>query len=728
MRSVLLSAIVVVGVSMPGRVSIGQEAGPGATAEIVRLDAVVTDAQGHLVRDLRASDFELLEDGKARPLTQFLFVGGRGPTPPVAAEVPSVPRSAETAATAGPGRDVVIFVDDLHIARRNFDFMKEALRQFVSGFLGPEDRVAIVTSAGPGGVRELTRDRTVLGAAIDGLAFRQAVVAPARGSQMTPAQAELILRGDPSALQLATRLVMDEPGSVLSGGPRAALEGAGGYTPASVVDTKDRAGAQEALRQARTILAEDLHFSEITLVRVEDVLRSLAALPGRKLCLLVSDGFLVGTGTSDEQTRHLRAVVDAATRCGAVVYALDAHGRTTTGGDTAAAGIPAPPGLRERVERLSAREFRDTLSRLANDTGGFLVQGGTNEIATGLRRMLEDNEAYYLMAYEPASSKRDGRFRRIELRMPGRPDLTVRTRAGYFAPDDRKGAPKRGERASMPLALGDAEARAALGAAVPANGIPVGLTVDYLDLPPAGSQAIVRARVEVADLPWREAEGRRRADLDIVGGVFDASGALVGPPFTRHVSLDLTPAEQERARQSGLQFQQRVPAAPGRDDVRLVVLDANLAPLGGASETVEIPDLAKKKLTLSSVFLSSTTATPGAAPGDAGAGETLRDAQARRLFKRGESLYFQVYVYNAVSDESGKSDVVLQAQIRSAGKLVAASKPQPVTFHEKDGVPLPQSNGMSLEGFDPGYYDLRVVVVDRRVGVTAFRDVDFTVQ
>jgi hypothetical protein len=280
----------------------------------------------------------------------------------------------------------------------------------------------------------------------------------------------------------------------------------------------------------------------------------------------------------------------------------------------------------------------------------------------------------------------------------------------------------------MRVALGDAEARAALGAAVPKNGIPVGLTVDYLDLPPAGSQAIVRARVEVADLPWREAEGRRRADLDIVGGVFDANGALVGSPFTRHVSLDLTPAEQEKARQSGLEFQQRVAAAPGRDDVRLVVLDAKLAPLGGASETVEIPNLAEKKLTLSSVFLSSTTATQGAAPDDAGGGETLRDVQARRLFKRGESLYFQVYVYNAASDESGKSDVVLQAQIRSAGKLVAASKAQPVTFHEKDGVPLPQSNGMSLEGFDPGHYGLRVVVVDRRAGTTAFRDVDFTVE
>ena len=132
------------------------------------------------------------------------------------------------------------------------------------------------------------------------------------------------------------------------------------------------------MRQARGILAEELRFSEITLTQLDDVLRSLAALPGRKLCLLVSDGFLVGMGTSDEQTRHLRAVVDAATRSGAVVYALDAHGLTTTGGDASAAGAAAPAGLRERVERLSAQEFRETLRRWRTTPAGSSCGGRTS--------------------------------------------------------------------------------------------------------------------------------------------------------------------------------------------------------------------------------------------------------------------------------------------------------------------------------------------------------------
>ena len=222
--------------------------------------------------------------------------------------------------------------------------------------------------------------------------------------------------------------------------------------------------------------------------------------------------------------------------------------------------------------------------------------------------MLADNEAYYLMAYEPANTKRDGRFRRIELRVPGRPGLSVRTRTGYFAPDDKKRAAKPDEREAAPAGLRDAEARAALATPLPAAGIPVRLTVDYLDLPPAGPQAVVRAHVDVTGLPWREAEGRRRADVDLVGGVFDASGALVGPPFARHVALDLTPAQQERARMAGLQFQQRVLVQPGRLDVRLAVVGANLTALGGASQSVEIPNLGDQKLTLSSVFLSSTAA------------------------------------------------------------------------------------------------------------------------
>jgi len=159
-----------------------QDVALGTRAELVRLDVVVTDADGKLVRDLTREDFQLLEDGKVQTLSQFLAVHAGRPAAPVVpaeASAPKPPASVETTAPApgGPGRYVVVFVDDLHIARGNFDFTKEALRRFVAEFLGPDDRVAIVTSGGPGGAEELTRDRAALGAAIDRLTFRQAAVA-----------------------------------------------------------------------------------------------------------------------------------------------------------------------------------------------------------------------------------------------------------------------------------------------------------------------------------------------------------------------------------------------------------------------------------------------------------------------------------------------------------------------------------------------------------------------
>jgi VWFA-related protein len=717
-----------------------------AKAELVRLDAVVTDASGKLVRDLKREDFVLLEDGKPQKITHFLFVGKASAAAPQATPVtePKAPGAPATPPEEGggtPWRYVVILVDDLHIARGNLDDTKAAVRRFVDESLAPEDEVALITTGSPGGVQQLTRDRAPIKEAIGRLTVREAVIAPAQGSRMTPAQAELILRGDRSALQLASRTMMEEPGSVYSGeGPQAAVAATGGYTPAGVVDQKEMAALQEVQRQARAVLNEALHFSQVTLSRVDDVLRGLAVLPGRKLCLLVSDGFLVGMGTSDEQTRHLRRVIDAATRSGAVVYALDARGLVTTGTDAGVAGTAAPqstPGLPDRVARLSEQEYFETLSGLANDTGGFLVRG-TNELAGGLRRMLEDNDAYYLMAYEPINTKRDGKFRRIEVKLARQPGLTVRTRRGYLAPDDRKKADKSEPAAAGPGAAGagtapaftEADARALLSEPVPPNGLPVRLVVDYLDLPPSGSQAIVRAHVGLAGFRFTQVEKRYRADLDMVGGLYDGAGTAVGPPFGRRISLDLTPAEYKRAMEMGLQYQQRVLLGTGRFEVRLLVRDPAVAlVVGGATQSLEVPDLSQKKLALSSVFLSSSATPAASASADsAGVGESLRDVQTLRRFTRSENLNFQLYVYNLLADENGAKDAVLQAQIRAGTNLVGASKPQPVTLQEKDGVPLPQSNGMPLQSLAPGVYVLRVVVVDRKANATAFRDVDFTVE
>jgi len=714
-----------------------QQVVPGARAEVVQLDAVVTDGRGELVRDLTQDDFQILEDGKPHRVSQFFVVTRSRPAPAatpapsdpgVVVEAPSVvtPPAADSAAV--PGRQVVILVDDLHVGLQSMVEAKRSLRRFVDEVASPDDAIAVVTTSGVGPIQQLTRDRAVVGQALERLITREPSTATNRSARLTPDEAALVLRGDRTALQLAIETVMTEPGTLLdANSPQAAVEAgpagqsAAGSAAAATGATRDaveKVAQREVERQATQLLNEALRYSLTTLNTLEDVVRSFARMPGRKLCLVVSDGFLDGSGSRESRSLDLRRVLDAATRSGMVVYALDSRG-LLTGADAGAAAVGASPGVQARVERAAEQIKRDTLTTLAEGTGGFLMRG-TNDLVGGLRRMLDDNEAYYLLAYEPTNTRRDGRFRKIEVRLPRRPELKVRTRSGYYAPDASKpAAPTRAAAPAAPapsLSVPAAEARAVLSAPIDAGGIPVALRADYVDLPPAGSQVLVRAQVDLSKMRWQEAEGRHRADVELLGGVFDSAGQPVGAPFGRRAELALDPKEYERALTAGLQYQQRLALPPGRYEVRLVACERGLVQRGGASQGVDVPDLKEKKLAMSGLFLS-------AAP--AGGAATVETVAHR--FKRGDSLSFQFYVYNPALDADGHSDVVLQAQVWSGGKATAASPVQPVRLQHKDGVPVPETNVMGLEGLPAGAYELRVVVQDRKGSATTFRRVPFTI-
>jgi hypothetical protein len=349
---------------------------------------------------------------------------------------------------------------------------------------------------------------------------------------------------------------------------------------------------------------------------------------------------------------------------------------------------------------------------------------GTNDPMAGLRKMLDDNEIYYLLAYTPTNTKQDGRFRKIEVRIPRRPDLKVRTRTGYYALDASKPAATRAAGPSAPanaapaaavLPMPVAEARSLLTAPIDAGGIPVTLRADYVNLPPTGSQVLVRAHVDLSRLRWQDADGRKTADVELLGAVFDATGQIVGTPFGRRSELALDPKDYGKARSAGLQYQQWVSLPPGHYEVRLLARERGLVQQGGAAQAVDVPDLADRKLAMSGVFLSLPQAGGGAT-------ETIA-----HHVPRGESLSFQLYVYNPTLDAAGKSDVVLQAQVWSNGKAAGASPVQPVRFETKDGKPVPETNVMGLTGLPAGNYELRVVVQDRKSGTTAFRKVPFTI-
>ena len=142
----------------------------------------------------------------------------------------------------------------------------------------------------------------------------------------------------------------------------------------------------------------------MTLGTLETVVRGLGPVSGRKLLVLVSDGFLVGLGSKDPRTFDMRRVFDASARAGVAVYCLDSLGLQAepVGGDASKSTQPDPssPAGREAYKRAGEVAMRDSMSALAEGTGGFLVHG-SNDLSLGLGQILRDSDARYLLAYSP---------------------------------------------------------------------------------------------------------------------------------------------------------------------------------------------------------------------------------------------------------------------------------------------------------------------------------------
>ena len=701
---------------------------PPVEAELVQIDVVVTDKKGGLVRGLKPEDFEVLEDGKRQTITHFR--DGRGRPLPLAQDAPVVvtPEGQETP-DDWQGRYMVLAIDDLHMTPGNMMQAKKSLRRFVDEQAGQEDLIAVVATSGAlGYYQSFTRPGVALTRAIDRLSPRpRNIYDPFL--QIGEYQAELIDRGDPQALRLATEeIIQRQPG------------------------TDERTAATQAQSTAQRIVAETQHYSKITLGTIEDVVRSLAPLPGRKVLVLATDGFLVGLGTRSSQAYDLRQIVDAATRSGVVVYSVDTRGLTAMvpGGDASEGLMPvlSAPGLRQSMQFQEEHALRDAMGSLADDTGGFLVTS-TNDLGNGFQRIVADNETYYVLAYEPTNSQRDGRFRKLQVKLPGRRDLRIRTRRGYFAPDDRKRpsvAAMRDAAAADAAARREAGFQRGLGSLFPLRELPVALSADFVRIPVEGSQVVVSANVDLAKANFTPGPERQEGAIEIVAVVYNETGGVAANLQAQRVGMSLRPETHDRVIKEGLRYRKTAKLSPGLYQVRLVAREESTGRLGSASEWIEIPDLAPGKMALSSVFLAArppgavagASSTPPAAEAPSGGApsapatgvEAARDVQARKRFGRDETMTFQLFVYNAERDASGATDVVLQAQVWSGPRMVASSPVAPVPLPREANTP-PEgayTSSFPLGSFAPGSYELRLMVSDRKGGQNQLRRVNFLVE
>src|SRR5262249_34216495 len=142
---------------------------------LVQVDAVVTDSQDRPVTNLKASDFEMLQDGKRQNITNFSYVTTR-PVPASATPAPGVPKIQPKALGPPPKkikigdvrRTVALVVDDLGLSFESIARIRQSLEKFVDTEMEPGDLVAIIrTGSGMGALQQFTSDKRLLYAAID---------------------------------------------------------------------------------------------------------------------------------------------------------------------------------------------------------------------------------------------------------------------------------------------------------------------------------------------------------------------------------------------------------------------------------------------------------------------------------------------------------------------------------------------------------------------------------
>jgi VWFA-related protein len=706
------------------------------TTELVQTDASVFDKGGKFVDNLKREQFELKVDGRVQPISFFeRVVAGSFDEDAQLAAARGTSRGAasKTDAASVPldrGRAVVFFLDDLHLALPSLVRTKELLLHFIETQLRQNDQMAIATTSNQlGFLSQLTDDKTMLRAAVSRLTVREQSekIAPER-PQMNITQAIAIEQGQPGVIDYFVDQTLKE--NPVFGDPT---------SPSA------RSEAQRYItRRANNLI--DIHSSIIlrTLDSLRGVMQTFAEYPGRKLVYFFSDGFAMEVGRSNTYD-HVRLVTDAAVRAGAVVYSVDARGLSAQLADLPSASDNSSPDTTGRLAGAGlsmTTTLQEPLKTIAGETGGRAILN-TDSIDLGVQKALKDTSVYYLLAWKPEREEnRGGKFRRIEVVVKDRPDLTVLVQKGFYAtqPDaaskpvePKAEAPNDTNTANGANAAAAEQARskelfAALRSTFPRAGLPTSLTLNYVKTKDATLMLAASVQVEIEAskpvtggvLPTDRAE--------IVGAIYSDQGKVLHT-FQRGVNITPKSASVDIPQTHRVFFPIQTPITPGLYQVRVASRDPKNRRTGSVSQWIEVPDVNKGGFALSSVFLGIRPAVTTAEDAKAEAAAPQVLVVPDRRFARNTPARFLVYLYNATLAADAKPDIAVQVQVFRDDQPVITT---PLRKVDTEGFTefsrLPYAAEVSMNGVPAGRYELRVTAIDRVAKASATQNVKFVIE
>jgi VWFA-related protein len=650
--------------------------------ELVEVHAVVTDHQGRVVDNLTREDFELLENKKTQGISFFSVsrmedtLGAQGGTPR--------PKTLRQQLIEPPARATVLFVDNLHMTFDNLNWVKQQLHRFINEKMTAQDSIALVTTSWVSGIaQQFTRDRQALHYAIDQIAMGP--IAVDRG--MTALLAARITLGDSAALEVGKAILKSE-------------------------GLDDKYGSMTRAR-ALMILDEVSFLRESTLVTLKAAIEQMIGMPGQRMVAIFSEGFTQHGRDGWPKHEEVQSVINRAARSGVVVYAIDAKLLARAGG----ADIYG-------YATGSEQEMLDGLSALAKNTGGELLMN-TNSLEGALSQALDANRCFYVLAYYLTRGEDALRFRNLTVRVRNHPEYTVRTPKGFSLADTKSFLADNFRNAQ------DNPLNQAVNSILPKNNLSVSAQLDFMESRLDRPQVRLTVCFDGDKLQYRQQVQRQVFNVEILYEIFDSSGRQVDSLAT-NVEGTLEEGRAAKGRSNGFLFSKLLTLKPDIYQARVGVREKESNLMGTASAWVEVPDIARTRLALSSLALLDIlpAADAAAEQTDGDALKPVKLLQGIRLYPRDNMCGYIFRVYRG-----GKIPVhpnlMLKTDLLTGGKPVRQSRWMPVTANAKvvDGEEQVFVGGkVNLTGLKPGIYELSVSVMDSGLDKIAQRTAMFGIE
>jgi VWFA-related protein len=671
------------------------------TSELVLANVVVRDKKGNLVRGLKKEDFTLYEDGKKQEISTFdfenvdelAFAGGAEAT--VTGEAAAAPAPAGVLKkTSGPIMDardrrvVVLFFDFSAMEPDQIDRCVDAAKKYVNAQMRPADIVALISLSTNMRIdQDFTDDKARILSVL---------------SAYNSGEGQGFEMGD-------------------TGSAEGTPETGGAYTP----DDTDY----------------NTFSADWKLLALQSTMKTLGKIQQKKSLIYFSNGI---SQTGNDNQAALRAATAAAVKNNVSIYSVDVRGLQAfpPGGEAQNASLHGQSAYNGNavLNDLSGNAAsQETLSTLSADTGGKAFFDA-NDFSGVFSQVQKDTSAYYVLGFTSSNTLKDGHYRRLRVTV-NRADVKLEFRPGYYAGRDYQ---------HLNRADREAQLQDELAAELPQTDVPLYAGTAYFRQDESHYYLAVSLVVPGSQIPFVQEKDKDNATIDIIGEVrLDGKGRVPVGQLRDTVKLALDSAQQ--VRRKNVQYNTGFVLAPGNYHLKFIVRENQTGRMGSFETDVQVPDLRKVPLRMSSVVLSSLRAPITNAPKKKVVNPLIQDQtqlvpNVTHVFTRDQHLYLQYEIYDAAKGKVAIAAAAASGEPAKAAPGTPQSKETRESIHVLTSIEFLQGNvkvyeskqvaatevtapdrkavvfqiDLPLQSLKPGLYVCQVNVIDDVAGNFAF--------